>query len=370
MKKYKHAKIRNNSQFIQVEACINNVRYRFSTKLLATQENLDYVELNYKEIIEQYKNQKSIETNKDNPYLLANYGYQILELERTTCKESTYIRYHNVFKKHIVSTIGNMLINDFSPKVMKEVFATKLSHLSFANRNIAMSILKKIFNHAITDEVYIKANPMVCIKRGKNNQITHRNKPFELHEVMQIIDYIDKDNLIDNRIKLYLKIALFTGMRVNEILALKYEDIDLKRNIIHVCKTLSNGKITTTKTQSGTREVEIIEALQHTLQELKQENKIGYIFANHNNKFIAKQRIAKQFKEILTKLHIETRTLYSTRHTFASLSLSYGEDLLWIANMLGHKDVSTTCKSYAKYIKTDKKRATFFTENDKHRKVG
>ncbi|MDY5950922.1 MAG: tyrosine-type recombinase/integrase, partial [Helicobacter sp.] len=38
--------------------------------------------------------------------------------------------------------------------------------------------------------------------------------------------------------KLYLKIALFTGMRVNEILALKYEDIDLKRNIIHVCKTL------------------------------------------------------------------------------------------------------------------------------------
>ncbi|TLD84653.1 tyrosine-type recombinase/integrase [Helicobacter trogontum] len=370
MKTYKHAKVRNNSQFIQIEACINNVRYRFSTKLLVTKENMDYVEFNYKELIEQYKNQKNIEANKDDPYLLSNYGYQVLELEKATCKESTYIRYYNVFKKHIVSAIGSMLISDFSPKIMKEVFVNKFSHLSFANRNIGMTVLKKIFNHAITDEIYTKANPMICIKRTKNHQITYRNKPFELHEVMQIINYIDKDELMDDRMNIYFKIALFTGMRVNEILALKYEDIDLERKIIHVYKTLSNAKITTTKTQSGTREVEIIDALQPSLKEIKQTEEIGYIFVNRNNKFMSKQHVAKQFKEILTKLHLENRTLYSTRHTFASLSLSYGEDLLWIANMLGHKDVSTTCKSYAKYIKTNKKRATFFNTNNKHRKVG
>ena len=66
------------------------------------------LELNYKEIIEQYKNQKSIETNKDNPYLLANYGYQILELERTTCKELTYIRLSQMYSKSIVLLIGNV----------------------------------------------------------------------------------------------------------------------------------------------------------------------------------------------------------------------------------------------------------------------
>ena len=210
---------------------------------------------------------------------------------------------------------------------------------------------------------------------------------------MDILRYITKDMKYSNAIniqqvnfkdllRLYIQIALLTGMRVNEILALKYEDIDLDKGIIKVYKTLSNNHtLTSTKTHNGNREIEILdclkEMLETTLKKHRKKGLQGFIFAkrdsihynlatfsnksNRNNKlrFINPQKITKAFKNILQILHITDRTLYSTRHTFASLMLSFGEDLLWVSNMLGHKDVATTCKSYAKYIKTDKKRGIY-----------
>ena len=53
MKKYKHAKVRNNSSYIQIQATLDNVRYRFSTKYVVNAENLEYVEKNYRKIIMQ-----------------------------------------------------------------------------------------------------------------------------------------------------------------------------------------------------------------------------------------------------------------------------------------------------------------------------
>lgn len=396
MQKYTHAKIRKNSQYIQLEACIKNIRYRFSTKLPVNEKNLEYVETHYKEILQKYResHESSNADANTNENSIVNYGYKVLELESLNLKESTLRRYENVFKLYIAPHFSNIAIIDCSPKRIKEIFATKLSNISYRNKGIVISVLRKIFDCAISEEVYTKANPISCIKHRKNTYYREeRNKALSLNEAMDILRYITKDIKYSNAtntqqinfkdlLRLYIQIALLTGMRVNEILALKYEDIDLDKGIIKVYKTLSNNHtLTSTKTKNATREIEILdclkEMLETTLKEHKERNLQGFIFAkrdslgnyihyksyksNINNTlhFINPQSITKAFKNILQTLHIADRTLYSTRHTFASLMLSFGEDLLWVSNMLGHKDVATTCKSYAKYIKTDKKRGLY-----------
>lgn len=64
--------------------------------------------------------------------------------------------------------------------------------------------------------------------------------------------------------------------------------------------------------------------------------------------------------KILKKLGLENRTLYQIRHTFASLMISSGEDILWVSSMLGHKNANITLQVYAKYVKSEKKKRGSF----------
>jgi len=57
---------------------------------------------------------------------------------------------------------------------------------------------------------------------------------------------------------------------------------------------------------------------------------------------------------VLKKLDIEYRNLYQMRHTFASMMISSGEDILWVSNILGHRNSNITLSTYAKYIKAFK----------------
>lgn len=68
----------------------------------------------------------------------------------------------------------------------------------------------------------------------------------------------------------------------------------------------------------------------------------------------------RAFRVLLKALNLKDRKLYTTRHTFASLMLSQGEEAMWVSKTLGHKDLNTTYKTYSHYIlKQEKERAKF-----------
>ncbi|GAA7370945.1 hypothetical protein HpCK88_11150 [Helicobacter pylori] len=75
------------------------------------------------------------------------------------------------------------------------------------------------------------------------------------------------------------------------------------------------------------------------------------------------QEFQQAFKKLLKALNLKERKLYTTRHTFASLMLSQGEEAMWVSKTLGHKDLNTTYSAYSHYIpKQDKERAKFIKE--------
>ena len=157
-------------------------------------------------------------------------------------------------------------------------------------------------------------------------------------------------------------------MRTGEINALRYSDIDLENMIIKVTKTRNRGIETTPKTKSSIREVEILDILvPYLLNHIKNFKKSNddYVFLTRFGLpyYPATKISVVYWQKALKTLNIEHRTLYNMRHTFASMMISSGEDILWVSSMLGHKNANITLQVYAKYIKSEKKTRGSFLLN-------
>ena len=352
----KHAKVRANSKYVQVHACIDNVRYRFSTKKLVSIKNLLWVEKHYKELVQDYKEQKEKEEYcRGNYFTIQHYGEEIIYQYCKDLKETTYLRYRNVFEKYIVPKIGNYQMAFIKPKHANAIFIDKFADVSYVNKKIILCILKMLFTHAIYDEI-VDINPFSHIRIRNNRNTTPKqreNKPFTEGEMRKILL-----NCKDYYLKLYCYIAFFTGMRPNEILALTKNDIDLDKNIIRVTKSVCNGEISSTKT-GKIRNIDIIQPLRVILQDLQVDDKRGYLFSS-NNKRIRDRIMGYRFKKLLAKLGIKKNTMYSMRHSFATAMLKGGEELTWIQSQLGHQSLQTTLNHYIKHIDTNKERGLHF----------
>ncbi|WQT51208.1 site-specific integrase [Helicobacter pylori] len=203
-------------------------------------------------------------------------------------------------------------------------------------------------------ERFLSQNPYYTITL-KNALEAKAIEPFSLEEVKTLID-----NAPSLRLKAFLVVAFFTGLRTGEQLALLWEDIDFKEKTITINKSLNElGEITSPKNKPSIREVDLLEPVEKILKELKESepDTKKFVFIDMPKRSSLFQR---HFKKLLKALNLKDRKLYTTRHTFASLMLSQGEEPMWVSKTLGHKDLNTTYSAYSHYIpKQEKERAKF-----------
>ncbi len=203
-------------------------------------------------------------------------------------------------------------------------------------------------------EHFLEKSPYFAITL-KNAQEAKAIEPFSLEEVKTLIE-----NAPSLRLKAFLTVAFFTGMRTGEQLALTWEDIDFTEKTITINKSLNElGSITTPKNKPSIREVDLLEPVAKILKELQASEPANkkFVFISMPKRTTMFQRA---FRALLKALNLKDRKLYTTRHTFASLMLSQGEEPMWVSKTLGHKDLNTTYKTYSHYIpKQDKERAKF-----------
>ncbi|QQW66913.1 site-specific integrase [Helicobacter pylori] len=206
-------------------------------------------------------------------------------------------------------------------------------------------------------ERFLPQNPYYSITL-KNALEAKEINPFNLEEVKTLIE-----NAPTLRLKAFLVVAFFTGARTGEQLALQWGDIDFKEKTITINKSLNElGEITSPKNKPSIREVDLLEPVEKILKELKESEPESkkFVFIDMPKRSSIFQR---HFKQLLKALNLKDRKLYTTRHTFASLMLSQGEEPMWVSKTLGHKDLNTTYKTYSHYIpKQDKERAKFTKE--------
>ncbi len=283
-------------------------------------------------------------------------SFDIHSIER---RELTQRNYERVYDLHIKPHFGKKRLDTIKASQLAQWQNNLLKERSSKTVKSIRTVFQTILEDAMCDEI-IRNNPFKRVKSPKLEEMRDK-KPFSQEEMFRIIDATPK------AMQCFFAIGFFTGMRTGEIIGLKWEDVDWDERIIQVRRSRRQGLETKPKTKNSIRDVEILDALLPYLQEhrlLCPESSV-YIFETYaGNPYNTCDKISSYYwKPALKELGIQYRNLYQMRHSFASLMISNGEDILWVSNMLGHKDSSMTLEKYARYIKrTDKKRALFLSK--------
>lgn len=295
---------------------------------------------------------------KNKKILYKDWIYTWLLEKKDYIKESTYANYSNNIFNHIIPKLGNYYLNELNHKVIQD-FLLELSKNGRKDNNggLAEKTIKDI-------TIIIKGS----IKKGINeDKIKHieltfnypkDNKESKLYvltkrEQNKITNYV-LENI--NSKNIGLLISLYSGIRIGELCALRWEDVDFKKNCVTINKTIqrvyikdkdkniSKVIITTPKTKNANREIPINKDFLEILKKVKSD-KNHYILTG-NEKYIEPRTYRKYFNKVLDELKIKHFNFHSLRHTFATNCISLGVDYKTVSELLGHANVNITLNLY------------------------
>ena len=271
-------------------------------------------------------------------------------------KENTINQYASIVRNHIAPSIGNIKLKALKPKRLQE-FINKLAEThSRSMVNTTISVLKKSLEYAVVYGQYIPTSPARFLHLPKRTAGVKTVDTFSKREIKTIFDKF-KDSYLYS----VIVIAYYTGMRVGEILALKWDDVDMYNLTIHVHAT-SIGTSTATiqdlpKTKSSVRTIafteklkEFLECLQ-TSQELNRKEYAEYykennLVCSHPDGSPITANNVRYFNQWV-KSTIGHGSIHVMRHTYATELLEHGADLELVSKQLGHSNISITAKYYS-----------------------
>ena len=251
--------------------------------------------------------------------------------------------------------IGKKDISDIASEDLQDYFN---SLIYYSNSYMQKHIIQfsQAFNYA-QNKGYIKLNPMADTYKPKSAKRDKKIRAMELEEQYSLTYYLKNKTIKEEPYKNVFLIQLYTGLRVGEVLALQAQDIDLKKNIIHVNKTLrrnAEDKIVmgdSTKTYAGIREVPIPEAI---LAEIKEQLEVAknhfdkQLFLSSTENYADPRGINNILKRILIQnCDIKDITTHSLRHTFGTRCIESGMAPVVVQRLMGHKDIQVTLNVYA-----------------------
>lgn len=245
--------------------------------------------------------------------------------------------------KRALAEFGSMHIKSITSsdisRFYKELAAKKFTLKTISNNRI---ILNQVFEYAILYKD-IEYNPCASAKMPKADK-ANKNRPLSPASPED-----EERVLTTDHPWLFPLFALLTGLRKGEILALQWKDIDFKKNIIHVTKSIEhigkrpNEKVP--KTDAGTRDVPLLQILKEKI-----EPSVGkpnnYIFSDDGGKTaLSEHRYTRLFINYQRDVGI-TCTAQNLRHSYATIAVEQHAELKELQNALGHADISTTMNIY------------------------
>jgi integrase len=285
------------------------------------------------------------------------YSKMSFDIHSSTRKQSTQSDYRISYEKHIKPYLGKKRLDAIKPSDIALWQNRVLESVSPRRLKAIRAVLSTIIQDAMRDELIIR-NPLPLVKLPRANKV--EIEPFSISEIFAILDNAD------GQYRNFYALGFFSGLRSGEMIGLKWEDIDFFRREISIKRAIKMGVVSTPKTLKSVRDIDMIDSL---LPYLENQYKItgkykSYVFLNeHQENFYDIKRIRDtHWKRVLKECGFKYRPIYHTRHTFATVMLENGEDILWISNMLGHTDSTMTLSRYAKYIKRDERKRASFLE--------
>ncbi len=279
---------------------------------------------------------------------------------KPTCKIRTYERYKQIINIHILNEIGDFELDAITPSILQN-FVTKLLNngnkrkLNGLSANYVNSIITVLQTSLKAANILNYTKTYIGDKIVRPKIIEKKVECFSLFEQKIIEQYC----LSSNKNKMYgIIICLYTGIRLGELLALEFSDIDFDKSIMHISKTCYDSKngriIESPKTNSSNRMIPLPKQIIKLVKELKKSSNSSYLITDFS-KPVAVRSYQRTFELLLKKLNIEHKGFHSLRHTFATRALECGMDIKTLSELLGHKNTGITLNRYVHSLLEHKK---------------
>lgn len=318
----------------------------------------------YSEVKEKMKNGRVLDAVKeknesDNEITFSEVLFLWLDSIRISVKESTYYRYEYIINRHIcpelgvlkLSQITSQLINTFLDCKSKGGRLDKKGGLSPSYVKSIMLIIKAAIDFA-TDEELCK--PLR----------TKINKPVDKSKELPILCETDQRRLEDHLrcnmdiTGIGIMISLYSGLRIGEICALTWDDIDLTNKVIHVRHTIARVRakqnnitaksiliVDEPKTKASRRDIPISTVLMPLLSDAKKHSESIYV-ASDKKDFVSPRTYEYRYHQALKECGVEQVNYHALRHTFATRCVAAGVDIKSLSEMLGHANAAITLNTY------------------------
>lgn len=268
-----------------------------------------------------------------------------LKQQKLSVKLSTYTYYSCVVFKHIMPTLGDIPLSSINDSLIFSYIEEMIDRqkLKMTTIHEIIGILKQILSFC---DIYIK------IKLPKKEK--HNIQTLSLEDRNILENYI---HLHFDDIGIGILLSLYAGLRIGEVCALTWKDIDFSSGFLQINKTVSRVRNLDSLKKAKTKLV---------LSSAKTANSIRLIPLNKH--FLT---LLEQYKNILRRCQLEQFNYHSLRHTFATSCIEGGLDAKSLSEILGHSDIKITLSLYVhpdidrkrKFMNQDLLCPSFFSQN-------
>lgn len=279
------------------------------------------------------------------------------EANEIRLKGGTKVKYANIINTHIIPYLGNLKMSEITASVINEFLADRLrcgrvdgtGGLSASYVRSISLVITSAMKYAVNEDI---GNPL-------KNKIY---KPGIVKGELSILT-LDDQRLLEQGISndmtptsIGIMISLYTGLRIGEVCALMWKDIDFSSRTIYVRHTVSrvkslNSDYKTTlildepKTNSSKRIIPIPSPLLTILNKFHENSKSLFVVSDCEH-FISPRTYDARYHRVLSNYHIADLNYHALRHTFATRCIEAGVDVKTLSEILGHSDVSVTLNTY------------------------
>lgn len=293
---------------------------------------------------------------------------------RNSLKQSTYTSYAGYINNHFAPAFPMLKLKDLTSKLLQEFYNYKLTEEGLSPKTIANMhrCLHKALKQAVLEH-HISFNPCDAVNLPRNEKPQIEILTREEQERLMYTSY-------KFRYGVFIRLTLATGIRLGELLGLRWEDVDTRKSMLNIRRTLNrlpkidyNGIGNSTeiviqepKTINSIRSIPL---MQITIKELQQwrnvqfsdshtagaaYNDSGFIVTNPLGGYIEPRTFADYYNKILEASGLGHYTFHALRHTFATRATEQGMDAKTISTLLGHYSVSFTLDTYTHVLDSQK----------------
>lgn len=302
------------------------------------------------------------ETKNNTPKVKTEMTFAILlqkwqEFNKIRLKRGTKTRYENLINRQINPELGTLRLSDITASTINDFLNNKFINGRLDGSGALSS------NYVRSISVVINSALKYAVSEGLIQPFnTKLNKPNISKSELSILS-IEEQKKLEQYIKkeltptgIGIMISLYTGLRIGEVCALCWNDIDFKSKIIYVRRTISRVKSTKKdcktelildepKTVSSKRIVPIPSNLFSLLVNFYNHRTSVYVVSSSDN-FVSPRTYDSRFHRVIRNCNLDDFNYHSLRHTFATRCIESGVDVKSLSEILGHANVSITLNTY------------------------